>query len=129
MSKGNVGEKEKTKEIPAGEHKKASADHKGPTEHKGPAEHKGPTDHKGPAEHKKHEGPAAKGKNALAGMGGCVANGCKASSTRFNFCEEHFEHFKFGLIKKTGEPVSDYEKKFGHYTAHKAKQKSAKKVA
>ena len=32
-----------------------------------------------------------------------------------------------GLVdKKTGEPVSDYEKKFGHYVAHKAKRGSQK---
>jgi hypothetical protein len=53
--------------------------------------------------------------------GQCFAVGCKHSSTRFNFCEEHFDHFKFGLIKKTGERVSDYEKKIEHYQAHQAK--------
>jgi len=79
-------------------------------------------------EAKRPETPSAKGKNALAGIGGCVATGCKANSTRFNFCEEHYDHFKFGLIKKTGDPVPDYEKKFEHYTAYKAKQKG-KKVA
>lgn len=49
----------------------------------------------------------------------CVGQGCKASAARFSFCEEHYDHFKFGLIKKTGEPVSDYDKKYGHYVAWK----------
>jgi hypothetical protein len=60
--------------------------------------------------------------------GGCHSWGCKVQATRFNFCEEHFDHFKFGLIKKTGEPVSDYDKKFEHYRAYVAKQ-GAHKVA
>jgi hypothetical protein len=49
----------------------------------------------------------------------CASKGCKSSAHRFSFCDEHYEHFKFGLIKKTGEQVSDYEKKFGHYQAYK----------
>lgn len=52
----------------------------------------------------------------------CASKGCKASAHRFSFCDEHYEHFKFGLIKKTGEQVSDYEKKFGHYQAYKQGQ-------
>ncbi|MGZ3687621.1 MAG: hypothetical protein ACXWPM_04335 [Bdellovibrionota bacterium] len=60
---------------------------------------------------------------------GCHSWSCKAKATRFNFCDEHYDHFKFGLIKKTGEPVSDYEKKFEHYMAHQTKKKGAQKVA
>jgi hypothetical protein len=65
-------------------------------------------------------GKAAKGASGVAGA--CLSWGCKHDATRFNFCSEHYDHFKFGLIKKTGEPVSDYDKKFGHYQAHKAKK-------
>src|SRR4051812_600219 len=60
--------------------------------------------------------PKGKGHNPMPG--GCNAWGCKVSAIRFNFCEEHFDHFKFGLIKKTGERVSDYDKKIEHYQAH-----------
>lgn len=60
--------------------------------------------------------------------GYCAAAGCKASDKRFTFCEEHYEQFKFGLIKKSGEPVSDYEKKIEHYQAYKARQ-GARKAA
>ena len=57
---------------------------------------------------------------------GCHAWGCKAKSTSLDFCSEHYDHFKFGLIKKTGEPVSDYEKKLGHYVAHQQKRRGHK---
>jgi hypothetical protein len=54
--------------------------------------------------------------------GSCTALGCKHQGTRFNFCDEHYDHFKFGLIKKDGSLVSDYEKKLGHFLAQKAKK-------
>jgi hypothetical protein len=59
---------------------------------------------------------------------GCTAQSCRKDISRFNFCAEHFEHFKFGLIKKDGLPVSDYEKKLGHFQAYK-KKLVAQKVA
>jgi hypothetical protein len=60
---------------------------------------------------------------------GCFSVGCKTKAHRFNFCSEHFEQFKFGLIKKTGEPVPDYEKKYDHYVAYKARATGGRKVA
>ena len=61
---------------------------------------------------------------------GCQAVECKAKSQRLGFCPEHFEQFKFGLIKKTGEPVPDYERKFEHYQKYRLKLgKSAPKAA
>lgn len=57
----------------------------------------------------------------------CCAKGCKTRHTRFNFCNEHFEQFKFGLIKKDGHPVPDYEKKLSQYQDFQAK--TFKKVA
>ena len=88
---------------------------------------------KGAAPEKKSESPAASprgaaGKGHNPGPDGCHSWGCKGKAARFNFCDEHYDHFKFGLIKKTGEPVSDYEKKFGHYVAMKSR-KGAHKVA
>ena len=71
---------------------------------------------------------AVRGKGHTALPGHCFSWSCKAEADRFNFCKEHYEHFKFGLIKKTGEQVSDYEKKIGHYLAFKAKR-GAQKVA
>jgi hypothetical protein len=72
--------------------------------------------------------PMPKGKEALAVTGHCTAKACKHDQARFGFCEEHFEQFKFGLIKKTGEFVPDYEKKFEHYRAYQARR-GAHKVA
>jgi hypothetical protein len=68
----------------------------------------------------------AKGHNPLPD--GCHGWGCKAKAHKFNFCDEHFDQFKFGLVKKTGEQVSDYEKKFEHYMRHKERL-SARKTA
>lgn len=81
-------------------------------------------------EQKKAETPTSKGKGHNPMPDGCHAWSCKAKAKRFNFCDEHYDHFKFGLIKKTGEQVSDYEKKIEHYLTHKNQsQKSARKVA
>jgi len=77
----------------------------------------------------KKEAPAVKGAKGHTPMpDGCHSWGCKAKALKFNFCDEHYDHFKFGLIKKTGEPVSDYEKKIEHFLAHKRKL-AAQKVA
>src|SRR5258708_5354009 len=70
----------------------------------------------------KADAPAGGKKGYTPMPGGCFSWGCKANAKAFNFCDEHYDHFKFGIIKKTGEPVSDYEKKIGHYQAYKARQ-------
>ncbi|MFZ9594651.1 MAG: hypothetical protein ACO3A2_01080 [Bdellovibrionia bacterium] len=104
QEKGKIGSpaepKEKTKEIHGGAAAQPGAKHA--------AEAK-PTSSK----HKAH----------AVMPGGCFCYGCKREAVRFNFCNEHYEHFKFGLIKKTGEPVSDYEKKIDHFLAYQAKRK------
>ena len=97
------------------------------------APQKGQTDGRKPEAKKtehKNEQSQSKSKGHEPTSGHCCGWGCKALATRFNFCTEHFDHFKFGLLKKTGEPVPDYEKKFEHYQAYKAKlQKSVQKAA
>ncbi|MBI2711385.1 MAG: hypothetical protein HYX41_00790 [Bdellovibrio sp.] len=72
------------------------------------------------------ESSKAKSKGHEPVAGHCCGWGCKALATRFNFCSEHFDHFKFGLLKKTGEPVPDYEKKFEHFMAFQARQRVQK---
>lgn len=67
-------------------------------------------------------------KKEASGGSFCCGSGCKSDAKRFSFCDEHFEQFKFGLIKKSGEPVSDYEKKFEHYQAYRGR-KGVHKVA
>ncbi len=56
---------------------------------------------------------------------GCQAVSCKSDPKRYEFCEEHFKQFKFGLINKKGEPVFDYEKKLEHYQKWLKAQKVA----
>ena len=91
------------------------------------ADQKKPADKSASPEHKA-AAPAHKGKEYIPLPGNCQSWGCKCHAERFSFCEEHYEHFKFGLIKKSGEAVSDYEKKIEHYKVWKAKQ-SAHRVA
>jgi hypothetical protein len=81
-----------------------------------------------PASEAKSSSAPSKSKGHTPMPDGCHSWGCKAKSNRFNFCDEHYDHFKFGLIKKSGEPVSDYEKKFEHYAAH-LKKRGAHRVA
>lgn len=84
----------------------------------------------GKPEAKKPEGAPAPQvqKAAPAGVGGkvgCHAVGCKSNPWKHEFCEEHFKQFKFGLITKKGELVSDYERKFEHYQKWLRAQKVA----
>ncbi len=73
--------------------------------------------------HKHVEASAPRGPKGAGPLpGGCHAQDCKSPEKRFNFCNEHYDQFKFGLIKKTGERVSDHEKKLEHYQAFKARQ-------
>ncbi|MEK7689486.1 MAG: hypothetical protein AAB425_00540 [Bdellovibrionota bacterium] len=72
-------------------------------------------------------GPASKVREALPGQ--CFAVSCKKPDQRMSFCDEHYEHFKFGLINRKGEPVPDFEKKFEHYQAHLKRRSSALKAA
>ena len=75
---------------------------------------------------KDKKGDSQKGKPAAAlGPVGCAAKGCKAKESRLGFCSEHFDHFKFGLIKKDGSPAPDYDKKFKHYAAMLEKRQAA----
>ncbi len=83
-----------------------------------------PSKKPGPAKPQENQ---AHGGAAHAAPVHCLSSGCKAGIQKFGFCDQHYDHFKFGLIKKTGEPVSDYEKKLEHYKAYVAR--SVQKVA
>lgn len=90
-----------------------------------------PTDPKksaAPSEHHapKQAPPAPRG--AVGQKVGCAATGCRDKDVRYNFCEEHFRQFKFGLITKSGERVLDYERKLEHYQ-HWLKEQKISKVA
>ncbi len=79
-----------------------------------------------------HTSPAPtpkKGAKSEAVAGMCNAVSCKSKSHKFNFCDEHFQQFKFGLITKEGSYALDYERKFDHYQAFKKKSQKSSKVA
>jgi hypothetical protein len=54
----------------------------------------------------------------------CKVKGCRHSPSKFSFCAEHFDQFKFGLINKAGEPCLDYDKKLDQYEHVKAQRKA-----
>jgi hypothetical protein len=77
----------------------------------------------------KGHGGAAKGPSGgsskekisvLPGM--CMADTCKHKSEKANFCMEHFDWFKEGLITKEGRKPTDFEKKHFDYQRRKAKR-------
>ncbi len=67
---------------------------------------------------------ASKDAETAIAIGACLAKSCKTKPSSFGFCEEHYDQFKFGLIRKTGELVPDHEKKLEHYLSHKTRRKS-----
>ncbi len=54
----------------------------------------------------------------------CGAETCRTKADRFGFCSEHYVHFKFGLITRKGEKVSDYDKKFEHFKVFQERERS-----
>lgn len=63
--------------------------------------------------------------NAESAAVHCKVKGCKHPPSKFSFCAEHFDQFKFGLINKGGEPCMDFEKKEEQYAHWKASRKTA----
>jgi hypothetical protein len=45
----------------------------------------------------------------------CKAEGCSKKSEVMDFCKEHFDWFKFGLITKEGKRPVDFDKKYQAY--------------
>lgn len=55
----------------------------------------------------------------------CLAEWCSAKPQKANFCMEHFDWFKEGLITKEGKKPSDFDKKHFHYQKRLAAKKAA----
>jgi hypothetical protein len=53
--------------------------------------------------------------SAVGSSSMCKVKACKHQPSKYSFCKEHFSQFKFGLITKMGEMVSDHEKKLDQY--------------
>ncbi len=50
---------------------------------------------------------------------GCKADGCKKKSEKMDFCSEHYEWFKWGLITREGQKPIDFDKKYQSFLKHK----------
>lgn len=60
------------------------------------------------------------GGNVVAMPSRCSAEGCKTPTDKLNFCSEHYEWFKWGLITKDGKKPTDFDKKYQAYVKYKA---------
>lgn len=49
----------------------------------------------------------------------CKAEGCKKKSEKMDFCSEHYDWFKWGLLTREGKKPIDFDKKYQAYTKHK----------
>ncbi len=70
--------------------------------------------------HQVQQGPAAGGGGNVIPLSKCKAEGCSKKSEKMDFCNEHYDWFKFGLITKEGKKPTDFDKKFQAYKKHKA---------
>jgi hypothetical protein len=56
--------------------------------------------------------------NVVALPSKCGCEGCNKKSDLMNFCGEHYDWFKFGLITKEGKKPVDFDKKYSAYMKH-----------
>jgi hypothetical protein len=67
----------------------------------------------------KHQAPQAEGGNVVT-LTKCTAEGCSKKADKMNFCAEHFDWFKYGLLTKEGKHPSDFDKKHSSYMKKRA---------
>lgn len=69
----------------------------------------------------KHQTPTpTQGATNVVSLNKCSAEGCSHRADLMNFCNEHYDWFKFGLITKEGKRPSDFDKKFQSYKKSRA---------
>lgn len=66
--------------------------------------------------------PAGAPSNVVPMATNCCVEKCGKKIHKMNFCAEHFDWFKEGLVTKQGQRPSDFDKK---YQAYMTKKKSA----
>lgn len=49
----------------------------------------------------------------------CKAEGCKKKSDRMDFCAEHYDWFKWGLLTREGKKPLDFDKKYQSFMKNK----------
>jgi len=57
-------------------------------------------------------GAPAAGGNVVQMPTACCVEKCGKKIERMNFCGEHYTWFKEGLVSKTGQKPSDFDKKY-----------------
>ena len=67
-------------------------------------------------------GPSGKKDTVVTLPGMCMADSCKQKSQKANFCMEHFDWFKEGLITKEGHRPTDFDKKHFDYQRRREKR-------
>lgn len=60
--------------------------------------------------------------NVVALPSRCPVDGCGKKATRAEFCEEHFQWFKEGLISRDGKRPKDFDKKHRAYLLRTGKK-------
>ncbi len=69
--------------------------------------------------HDKKQNVPAPMNNVVAMPNRCGVKDCKKAPTLVNFCAEHYEWFKFGMITKNGDKPVDFDKKHQAFMKHK----------
>lgn len=67
----------------------------------------------------KHQPQQAEGGNVV-GLNRCTCEGCNKRAEMMNYCKEHYEWFKFGLITKEGKRPTDFDKKYQAFMKKRA---------
>ena len=60
----------------------------------------------------KKKKPANRPQNVVSLPTRCLATGCNEKPKRLNFCKEHFQWFKEGLVTRAGTKAKDFDKKY-----------------
>lgn len=71
------------------------------------------------ADQKKNSKQAG-GDNVIQMVAKCKAEGCSKKSEKADFCIEHFEWFKEGLVTKEGKHPIDFDRKLYYFNRRKS---------
>jgi hypothetical protein len=66
----------------------------------------------------KHQQQQSKDGGNVVGLSRCTCEGCNKKADLMNFCQEHYDWFKFGLITKEGKKPTDFDKKYQAWVKH-----------
>ena len=69
--------------------------------------------------HQQGQGTTQEGGGNVVALTRCACEGCGKKAELSNFCKEHYDWFKFGLLTKEGKKPTDFDKKYQAFTAHK----------